>query len=347
VDSPNLFHFGTSDLSRDAFLAWVLAWSDSRWKNLDPALHGLGTRFVSALLGLHDRASVTNGSLKIRVERQVSRVNIVAEINNGIVLAIEDRTGGCSHQGNDEAIESLNWKYPGREVLAISIKTGDQASSTDAVSPGFKPFLPVQFIALLHEDKRLLSRNNVVSEFCAFLERRESDIQAWRYQSVTEWTRQSTLWIGFFQSLQTEFADLDWKYVPNAYRGFISAWWNWRSWDRAKGAQLYLQINQGPLQFRAAGMKDTDDCIPICQGAALQLRQMGEVYNLDIEKARLLRGETMAIAQIEQDFWVTVRPNGLIDLTRTLDNLRLAASLLESLSTCEASPPTPQLVDRR
>jgi hypothetical protein len=325
----------------------VLAWSDSRWKNLDPALHGLGTRFVSALLGLHDRASVTNGSLKIRVERQVSRVNIVAEINNGIVLAIEDRTGGCSHQGNDEAIESLNWKYPGREVLAISIKTGDQASSTDAVSPGFKPFLPVQFIALLHEDKRLLSRNNVVSEFCAFLERRESDIQAWRYQSVTEWTRQSTPWIGFFQSLQTEFADLDWKYVPNAYRGFISAWWNWRSWDRAKGAQLYLQINQGPLQFRAAGMKDTDDCIPICQGAALQLRQMGEVYNLDIEKARLLRGETMAIAQIEQDFWVTVRPNGLIDLTRTLDNLRLAASLLESLSTCEASPPTPQLVDRR
>ncbi len=347
MDSPNLFHFGTSDLSRGAFLAWVLAWSDSRWKNLDPALHGLGTRFVSALLGLHDRASVTNGPLKIRVERQISRVNIVAEINSGIVLAIEDKTGGGSHQGNDEAIESLNWKYPGREVLAVSIKTGDQASSTDAVSPGFKPFLPVQFIALLHEDKRLLSRNNVVSEFCAFLERRESDIQAWRYQSVTEWTRQSAPWIGFFQSLQTEFAGLDWKYVPNAYRGFISAWWNWRSWDRAKGAQLYLQISQGPLQFRAAGMKDTDDCIPICQGAALQLRQMGEVYNLDIEKARLQRGETMAIAQIEQDFWMTVRPNGLIDLTRTLDNLRLAAGLLESLSTCEASPLTPHLVDRR
>jgi hypothetical protein len=347
VDSPNLFHFGTSDLSQDAFLAWVLAWSDSRWKDLDPALHGLGTRFVSALLGLHDRASVTNGSLKIRVQRQISRVNIVAEINSGIVLAIEDRTGSCSHQGSDEAIESLNWKYPGREVLAISIKTGEQASSTGAVTPGFKPFLPVQFIALLHEDKRLLSRNNVVSEFCAFLERRESDIQAWRYQPVAEWTRQSTPWIGFFQSLQTEFADLDWKYVPNAYGGFIGAWWNRRSWERANGAHLYLQISQGPLQFRVAGMKDTDDCILICQGAALQLRQMGEVYNLDIEKARLHRGETMAIAQIERDFWMTVRPNGLIDLTGTLDSLRLAASLLESLSTSEASPRSPQLVDRQ
>jgi hypothetical protein len=40
---------------------------------------------------------------------------------------------------------------------------------------------------------------------------------------------------------------------------------------------------------------------------------------------------------------MTVRPNGLIDLTGTLDNLRLAASLLESLSTSEASP---QLIDR-
>jgi hypothetical protein len=346
VDSPNLFHFGTSGLSQEAFLAWVLAWSDSRWKNLDPALHGLGTRFVSALLGLHDRASAANGSLKIRVERQISRVNIVAEINSGIVLAIEDKTGGRSHQGSDETIESLNWKYPGREVLAISIKTSEQASSSDAGSPGFKPFLPVQLIALLHEDKRLLSRNNVVSEFCAFLERRESDIQAWRYQPVTEWTRQSAPWIGFFQSLQTEFADLDWKYVPNAHGGFIGAWWDRRSWERANGAQLYLQISQGPLQFRAAGMNDTDDCIPICQQAALQLRQMGEVYNMDIEKARLHRDETMAIAQIERDFWMTVRPNGLIDLTGTLDNLRLAASLLESLATSEPSPRSTQLVDR-
>jgi hypothetical protein len=216
VDRPNLFHFGTCEPSQDAFLAWLLAWGDSRWKNLDPSLHALGCRFASALLALHDRRSVTNGSLKIRVDRQISQASVVAEINSCIVLAIEDKTGTCSRQADDEAIESLHWKYPDREVLAVYLKPGNQAFYTDEAFPRFKAFLRAQLIALLREDDRLLSRNNIVSEFCAFLERQETDVQAWRYHPVTEWTRHHTPWIGFFQSLQTEFADLDWKYVPDA-----------------------------------------------------------------------------------------------------------------------------------
>jgi hypothetical protein len=65
---------------------------------------------------------------------------------------------------------------------------------------------------------------------------------------------------------------------------------------------------------------------------------------LEIEKTRLHQGETMVIAQIERDFWIVVRPDGLIDLSRTLDNLRLAARILESVSTREVSPPSSQLV---
>jgi hypothetical protein len=71
---------------------------------------------------------------------------------------------------------------------------------------------------------------------------------------------------------------------------------------------------------------------------------MGWAHKLEIEKTRLHRGETMVIAQIERDFWIAVRPDGLIDLTRTLDNLRLAARILESVSTREVSPPSSQLV---
>jgi hypothetical protein len=71
---------------------------------------------------------------------------------------------------------------------------------------------------------------------------------------------------------------------------------------------------------------------------------MGCAHQLEIEKTRLHRGETMVIAQIERDFWIAVRPDGLIDLTRTLDNLRLAARILESVSTREVSPASSQLV---
>src|SRR6266550_7513846 len=39
VNPPNLFHFSTSEPAQNAFLGWLLAWADSRWKNLDPDLH--------------------------------------------------------------------------------------------------------------------------------------------------------------------------------------------------------------------------------------------------------------------------------------------------------------------
>jgi hypothetical protein len=341
VNAPNLFHFATSELSQNAFLGWLLAWADSRWKNLDPDLHRLGVRFVSALLALHDKKLLTNGSLTIRVERQVCRADIVAEINNAIIIAIADKTVTCSHQGNYEVMESLGIKYPNREVLPVYITASDQASYSSAQSP---PLLRAQLIALLHEDERLLSRNAVLRDFCLFLEQRETDVQAWRYQPVVDWSRRYTPWIGFFQSLKTEFGDLDWKYVPNAYGGFIGAWWNWKSWDRWEGAQLYLQISQGPLQFRVSGLQQSDNDMLICQEAALQLRRIGSSHKLEIEKTRLHRGETIVIAQIERDFWIAVRPDGLIDLTRTLDNLRLAARILESISTSEASPLPSQLV---
>ena len=160
MDRPNLFHFATSELSQDAVLAWLLAWADSRYKNLDANLHGLGVRFLSALLALHEKKSVTDGPMTVRVELQ--RVDVIAEINSEIILAIEDKTGTCSHQGNYEAIKLLKNEHINREILAIYLKTGDQASYAEALSRGFRPFLRDRLIALLREDEALLVRNNSV-----------------------------------------------------------------------------------------------------------------------------------------------------------------------------------------
>jgi hypothetical protein len=52
----------------------------------------------------------------------------------------------------------------------------------------------------------------------------------------------------------------------------------------------------------------------------------------------LQRGETTVIAQIEREFWIGIRPNGLIDLPRTVSNMRSAASILESISEQEIAP---------
>ena len=175
---PNLFHYATSELSQDAFLAWLLAWADTRCKVFDPELHNLGTRFVSRLLQLHGEQEIPADSLFVKVSRQVCRVDVVAEINDRVILAIEDKTETSLHDGNVEAIAALEGKYPDRKVLPVYLKTGDQPSFCDDRYHRFRPFLRANFLSLLTENRALLARNAIVSDFHAVLEQRESDVNA-------------------------------------------------------------------------------------------------------------------------------------------------------------------------
>ena len=108
-------------------------------------------------------------------------------------------------------------------------------------------------LAILRENSSLLDDNAILSDFTAFLEKRESDVNEWKHAPVQDWHEKPAPWIGFYETLKEEFTDLYWKYVPNAMGGFIGAWWNWRDWN---GVKIYLQINQGPLQFRNPGLTE-------------------------------------------------------------------------------------------
>ena len=47
---PNLFSFATSELSQDAFFAWLMQWADSSYKELDESLHVVAQNFIRLLL---------------------------------------------------------------------------------------------------------------------------------------------------------------------------------------------------------------------------------------------------------------------------------------------------------
>ena len=175
-------------------------------------------------------------------------MDVVAEINDDLVIAIEDKTGTCLHEGNRKALEDLKIHYADRKVLAVYLKTDDEAHLETVESFGFRPFLRANFLALLRANLVLCGRNAIVSDLQTLLETRETDVSAWRHEPVAEWTQKQTPWIGFFEHLRTVFSDLTWGYVANANGGFLGARWHWRPWKDEAG--IYLQITQGPLQFR-------------------------------------------------------------------------------------------------
>ena len=48
---PNLFNYATSELSQDAFLAWLIQWADKDNKKNDSYLNACAVSFVQELLG--------------------------------------------------------------------------------------------------------------------------------------------------------------------------------------------------------------------------------------------------------------------------------------------------------
>lgn len=62
---PNLFSIATKELHQDAFIAWLVQWSDPKNEAYDKDLFRIGTVFTKALLAKnHDIGSVE--ILKVR-----------------------------------------------------------------------------------------------------------------------------------------------------------------------------------------------------------------------------------------------------------------------------------------
>jgi hypothetical protein len=58
MNEPNIFNFATSELSQDAFIAWLLTWANKEYEGIDKNLHACATDFVRQLIGI-DNYEVT------------------------------------------------------------------------------------------------------------------------------------------------------------------------------------------------------------------------------------------------------------------------------------------------
>lgn len=85
---PNLFNHARSELSQDAWLAYILEWADPKYEKW-PALHKLGQDLLLALLR---KAGRKIGKIKtVIVKTQDHKVDISVDINEKIFMIIEDK----------------------------------------------------------------------------------------------------------------------------------------------------------------------------------------------------------------------------------------------------------------
>jgi hypothetical protein len=232
-------------------------------------------------------------------------------------------------------------KFKGKRVLPIFLKTGDQSSYKDVEQAGYKLLLRAQFLGLLRPWRDRVS-NAIFHDFLANLESRDTKIESYSTIPVSVWTGEWDPWIGFYKLLQREFsAELEWDYVPNASGGFLGAWWCFKDWADYEGKihKVYLQIEQGPLCFKIAVSEEGADKADLRARWREQLATKAREIGIAIpQPPRMGSGWTMTVGRIELRDWMAEGSDRLLDVPRTLANLRDAASVLERATSGQDKP---------
>lgn len=95
-NNPNLFHFATKELSQDAFLCWLLKWSEKQFQKENPKLHASAKNLLADFIEVEPDALEIE---TIEIKPQFKNIDIVLYFND-YVVAIEDKIR--AEIGNDQ-----------------------------------------------------------------------------------------------------------------------------------------------------------------------------------------------------------------------------------------------------
>ena len=219
LGTPNIFSFATSELSQDAMFAWLLSWADAKYEPTDASLHAVAQSFVRLLTGMSD-LEIKN----VKAGRQWEHIDIWAEINGDVFLAVEDKTGTTIH---DEQLhrykEAVEKEHPDRLKCFAYVKTGNEPKSIlqQVQRAGYRIVLRKDILDCLEA----YSGNNVVlCNYREHLKAHEQATQSFRTKPVQKW--EWSAWEGFYKELEFKGVIDSWSYVSNPAGGFLGAWWH-------------------------------------------------------------------------------------------------------------------------
>jgi hypothetical protein len=321
---PNLFDYATKELSQDAFICWLLEWSDTKYSELNPELHSAGLGLLNALLELHDESAVLEPTLTLY--QQLLHVDIVVEVGDDVVLMIEDKVHSKEHAAQLIYSTKISEHFPGRRVLPIYFKTGDQCDYQGVEEVGYRCFLRSDFLAVLNSGIEQGVTDPIYSDFRDYLQDRDADVEGYALTPVLEWQRGSRLWVGFFKALKVAKPRVSWEKVNNPSGGFWAAFWYELAWNDHR---VYLQIEESLLCFKIdAG--DTANRSEIRDSWRDRLLEEAERFPAlhIVRPKRLGNGRWMTVASVGLSDWMASDSAGRLNFKTTLKRLEVAEQLM-------------------
>ena len=152
--------------------------------------HRAGLAFLNALVGIHGKSPIENAT--VNVYRQIEGADIVAEIGGTLVLLIEDKVNAGIHGDQlTRYLANTAAHYPGRKILPLFLKTGDQSNYRQVEQAGYRLFLRSDVLRVLKRSGDNV-RNAIFLDFLANVERQHSEVESYAVKPVRHGSRNGT-----------------------------------------------------------------------------------------------------------------------------------------------------------
>lgn len=240
MERPNIFNYATSELSQDAFIAWLLSWAQPDLIKCDRELHVIALEFLSKLTDLQE-----DNVKKIEVKVHERHTDVCAKINDNLFIIIEDKTGTSEHDNQIERYkDNAKEDFLESNIICCYLKTQNESLDKleDLKKKGYNVILRKDILEVLRKYK---GSNEILVDFRNNLERIDSETNSFMNREMKDWGWYA--WQGFYTFLQKKYTDMHWDYVPNASGGFLGCWWHWQA---NKEVEAYLQFEEAKLCFK-------------------------------------------------------------------------------------------------
>ena len=324
---PNIFDYATSELSQDAFLAWLFKWAEKENEFENKELYKCSNECLKTFFGNIKINKVNT----VSISKQWENIDLWITVNEKYHLIIEDKTGTSEHNNQLVRYKDIAKKWyrseKGKDFDSyfsfVYFKTGDvtpyEKERIDEAE--YKIITRSDMLAIFNKyeikdtlfvDYKMKLQNK---EFIQNLTFKKPFHEILKEEDSNEYIK------GFYIALQPHLDDAYWEYVNNPSNSFYGMWWYW---CKSTYGTLYFQFIEFDLQIRLGEIirtKDKKTARDKTYNKIISAVEKSNYKGLIVKPDRFGVGESMAIVKVDRSLWLALDENGYLDMEKILQNL--------------------------
>ena len=240
---PNIFDYATSELSQDAFLAWLFKWAEKDNAQDDAQLHNCANECLRMFLGEINLSDV--GSVDIY--KQWKKIDLRIAVNRNVHLIIEDKVGTTEHdnqlkrykeivQGDQEDTEA--------SFFFVYYKTGDITVSERKTAERAN-YKVISGKDLLSVFEKYEIKNAIFNDYKEKLKSMQNiEILNHPFEEILKMdgADKAKCANAFHNCLSPKLLWSEGGYVNNPSKPFYGLWWFWREYTNTFRGTVYFQF---------------------------------------------------------------------------------------------------------